>query len=321
MREPNFIYTMLGIIINPKSGKRRFRHQRRHLFQFLRRRHEPFTYRVTLYATHAIELARELVEKGYDRLLVLGGDGTLNEVVTGIMQAHISDALRARVQVGLMPRGTGNDYGRFWGLTRDFKKSLDNFFNGKATPVDVGRVTFERNGEEQHYYFINSLGFGVDPLCCMYADKLKPYIGSHHVNYLFGLIQAIRKQQIIPMKGYVDGQFVIDGGLFVMSLADGPYSGGGMKLNPTADPRDGVLNGMFIERPTFKMIMRALPTVFNGKLTEIDFVHSLVGQQIELQTKKHLLIECDGILHNFIGSCKVECLKHAIQFVTPKDFV
>ena len=81
---------MLGIIINPKSGKKAFRAQRIYLWNLLRKRHQPFAYRVTKYAGHAIELARELVEKGYDELLVLGGDGTLSEAVNGIMRAEIS---------------------------------------------------------------------------------------------------------------------------------------------------------------------------------------------------------------------------------------
>ena len=108
---------MLGIIINPKSGKKAFRAQRIYLWNLLRKRHQPFAYRVTKYAGHAIELARELVEKGYDELLVLGGDGTLSEAVNGIMRAEISAEQRATIRLGLMPRGTGNDWARYWSLT------------------------------------------------------------------------------------------------------------------------------------------------------------------------------------------------------------
>ena len=94
---------MLGIIINPKSGKRAFRAQRVYLWRLLRKRHLPFAYRVTKYPKHAIELARELAEKGYDEILVLGGDGTLSETINGIMRAVISPEKRAQIQVGLMP--------------------------------------------------------------------------------------------------------------------------------------------------------------------------------------------------------------------------
>ena len=85
---------MLGIIINPKSGKKAFRRQRLYLWKLLKKRHEPFTYRVTKYAGHAIELARELVETGHDQILVLGGDGTVSETINGIMTATITDEQR-----------------------------------------------------------------------------------------------------------------------------------------------------------------------------------------------------------------------------------
>ena len=141
---------MLGIIINPKSGKRAFRRQRIYLWKLLRKRREPFVYRVTKYAEHAIELGRELVERGCDEILVLGGDGTLSEVINGIMRADIPEEQRAKISFGIMPRGTGNDWGRFWGLTKDFKKSLDRFFNGEKQPLDVGCITYWRNGIVHH---------------------------------------------------------------------------------------------------------------------------------------------------------------------------
>ena len=83
---------MLGIIINPKSGKKAFRKQRLYLWKLLKARRQPFTYRVTKYAGHAIELGRELVEeKGCTQILILGGDGTISEVINGIMRANLTD--------------------------------------------------------------------------------------------------------------------------------------------------------------------------------------------------------------------------------------
>ena len=200
---------MLGIIINPKSGKKAFRAQRIYLWKLLRRRHQPFAYRVTKYAGHAIELARELVEKGYDEILILGGDGTLSEAINGIMRSTLTPKERAKIQVGLMPRGTGNDWGRYWNLDKRFKESLRRFFEGEGHPIDIGCVTYWRNNIEHHRYFINSVGFGVDPLCCQKAEKLKYYIGSHHVNYVFGLIAAIIQHKAQHMILTVDGKVAV----------------------------------------------------------------------------------------------------------------
>lgn len=305
---------MLGIIINPKSGKSIFRAQRIYLWRLLRKRHQPFAYRVTKYASHAIELARELVEKGYNEILVLGGDGTLSETINGIMRADISPETRAQIQVGLMPRGTGNDWGRYWNLTKNHKESLRRFFEGSGHPIDIGCVTYWRNNIEHHRYFINSVGFGVDPLCASKADVLKYYIGSHRVNYLFGLIGAIVQHKSQHMTLTVDGKEAVNDLLYTMNIGNGPYSGGGIRQNPEADPADGVFHTMFIKKPTFKQILKALPKLYNGRLTELPFVYPLCGKEIGINYRKHILFEADGILENIIGPCKVTCIHHALQF-------
>lgn len=305
---------MLGIIINPKSGKRAFRAQRLYLWRLLKERHLPFTYRVTKYANHAIELARELVENGYDEILVLGGDGTLSETLNGIMRANISDEQRAKISIGLMPRGTGNDWGRYWHLTRNYRDALNRFFNGTSHPIDVGCLTYYRNGVEHHRYFINSIGFGIDSLCCKLATDLKPYIGSHHVNYFFGLLLALCTHKATKMQLVSDGKVIVDGLLFTMNIANGPYSGGGIQQNPTADPTDGVFQSIFVETPTFRDILHAVPRLFNGKLTELGFVHSFAGKEVLINTRTHQRIEADGILLDFMAPCSVRCIRHAVQF-------
>ena len=303
---------MLGIIINPKSGKRAFRRERSYLWKLLRQRREPFVYRVTKYAEHAIELGRELVERGCDEILVLGGDGTLSEVINGIMRADIPAEQRSQICFGLMPRGTGNDWGRFWGLTNDYKKSLDRFFNGEKQPLDVGCVTYWRNGIVHRRYFINSVGFGVDPLTCQWATTLKYYIGSHHVNYFFALLAAVCVHKSQKIELIVDGKTIVNDMLFTMNIGNGPFSGGGIKQNPDADPRDGVFHSIFVQTPTFRQVLKAIPRLFDGRLTDLDFVHSFVGKEVEVNTRKHLMFEADGILENVMGPCRITCLHNAL---------
>lgn len=306
---------MLGVIINPKSGKRAYRRQRMYLWNTLRERNIPFEFRVTKYPTHAIELARELVEEyGCREILVIGGDGTLSETVNGLMRADLSPEERSTIQLGLMPRGTGNDWGRYWNLTKNYRQAIDRFLKGQGHPLDVGCVTYWRNHIEHHRYFINSVGFGVDPLCCMKAEKLKYYLGSHHVNYLFGLIGAVVAQKPIPMQLVVDGKVLVDEPLFTMNIGNGPFSGGGIKQNPDADPTDGIFDAMYVGKPTFMQIIKALPNLFNGRLTELPFIHAVKGKTIRLETIEHLLFEGDGILMNIMGPCEVSCIHHALQF-------
>ena len=309
---------MLGIIINPKSGKKAFRKQRLYLWKLLKARRQPFTYRVTKYAGHAIELGRELVEeKGCTQILILGGDGTISEVINGIMRANLTDEQRKQIQFGIMPRGTGNDFARHWGLNKDFKRSLDIFFQGHNKPIDVGCVTYWRNNIEHHRYFINSLGFGIEPMCCRYADKLKYYIGSHHINYFFALIYSLFKYKNPHLRLDANGETIVEGKMFVTSVANGSFVGGGMKLNPDADPCDGVLHSMFLTPQSFKEFCQAVPRLFDGRLHELSFIHPVVADNLLLHTKQYQSFEADGVVMDVTGPCKVTCMKGALQMIVP----
>lgn len=306
---------MLGIIINPMSGTRAFRLQRLYLWRLLKQRHEPFRYCVTKYENHALEIARDLVEAGYDELLVIGGDGTFSEVINGVMMAAVNPIDKQKIRLGLMPRGTGNDWGRYWNLNRsDWKQAIERFFSGEDHPLDVGCLTYWRNGVEEKRYFVNSIGFGVDSLCCSYAEKLKKYVGSHASNYFFGLLRAITALKPIHIRLEADGQLIADDKLFTMTIANGPFSGGGIQLNPTANPTDGIFQGMFLRPVTFSNVREAVPVLFNGKITDLDFVYTFEGREFVINSRAYFMVECDGILQHFMGPCKVTCIHHALNF-------
>lgn len=316
---------MLGIIINPKSGKKAFLRQRYYLFELLEQKQIEYVYRVTKYAGHATELARELAEQGVRDFLILGGDGTISEAVNGLMKAEVDD--RENIRFGIMPRGTGNDFARFWNLDKNYRKSLDRFFSGKPQPIDVGCLTYHRNGDECRRYFINSVGFGVDSKTLALTHVLKYYFGSHRLLYVIALIVAVcrHKSQMLCLS--TDRGLEVADKLFTMNIGNGPFSGGGIRQNPTADPRDGFFNAMFIKTPTLKQILQAVPHIFDGKLMDLDFVHKYEAEKVvmdvpDVDSSKHcgqklnvLPFEADGILVEACTPFVVECLPHALQII------
>ncbi|MBR1480384.1 MAG: diacylglycerol kinase family lipid kinase [Paludibacteraceae bacterium] len=307
--------SVLTVLTNPTSGKRRYRKQQRALAAALESRGIRYRVVATLYAGHAIELARQAVEAGSECVLVVGGDGTLSEAVNGVMTARVPEEQRRRVSLGLIPCGTGNDWGRYWQLTRDGEKAIARFLDGEEHPIDVGCVTYLRNGEAHRRYFINSVGFGVDSMCCARAEVLKYYMGSHALNYFIALLMSLRHQQPIAARISADGQTVTDSAMFTMNIGNGPFSGGGIRQNPQADPSDGVFHAMCANRPTLSQVRKAIPRLFDGRLLEMDFIHSFTGQEVEVQVADdaHLRIEADGIVSHFSGSCRVTCLHHALN--------
>ena len=303
-----------AIIINPKSGKRKFREQRKYLFLTLKHAGIKFEHRITQFAGHATKIAKLQAERGFKNFVVVGGDGTLSEAINGIFSANIKQT--SDLKIALIPRGTGNDWGRFWGLTRNYKHSIDIFLHCKTQFIDIGKVDFKLEGESVSHYCINSVGLGLDAAVAHNTNRMKRYVGSHSFLYTIALLFAVfsyraHKVFITSKERNITDQ------MFTMNIANGCYSGGGMKQNPNALPYDGLLDVMMAKKPTFVDIIGALMRVFNGKLLEHPVIESFQTQSLQVQCDKNALMEADGIIVNGASPYKISILPNAIQMIVP----
>lgn len=303
-----------AIIINPKSGKKKFRQQRKYLFLALKHAGIIFDYRVTKFAGHAIKIARYFAEKNYQNFLILGGDGTLSEVINGIFSANIEDT--STIKFAIIPRGTGNDWGRFWGLTRNYQQSIDIFLTGKTKSIDIGKVEYEMEGSKESHFFINSIGLGLDAAVVNLTHRLKEIFGSHSFLYTVSLLGAVFTHRARKVKIYSTERNISDN-MFTMNIANGCYSGGGMKQTPNALPYDGLLDVMMAKKPNFFDIISALMRLFNGKLLEHPIIESFQSQNLLVQCDKNVLMEADGIIVNGASPFKISILPNAIQMIVP----
>jgi len=303
---------MWGIIINPKSGKKALRKQLNYLSRILAERQIAHEQYFTKYAGHATEIARELVESGIRKILILGGDGTFSEIINGIFSAKNVDT--QEITLALIPRGTGNDWGRFWNLTRNYKDSIHVFLEGKRQMIDVGVAEYYRNRELQRHYFINSIGFGLDHRVVHETHRLKYYLGSHAGLYFWALLKAVftfRSQTMTIQTA--ENEYT--GPIFTINIGNGPYSGGGMKQNPAAIPTDGFFDAMFVFKPSFKDVLKAIPLLFNGKLTQLPIVKTLHTPRIDILTDDYLPFEADGIEEHAQGPYSIRVLPLAVGMI------
>jgi len=303
-----------AVIINPKSGKKKFRQQRKYLFLTLKHAGIRFESKVTKFAGHAAKIAKLFAEQHYQNFMVLGGDGTLHEVINGIFSANIAHT--HPLKIALIPRGTGNDWGRFWGLTRDYKHSIDIFLKGNTRLIDIGKVMYSVEGEAQTCFFINSIGFGLDALVAKITNKLKQYIGSHSFIYTFATLLSVfsyRASTVIieSEKGSLERKMI------AVKVANGSYSGGGMQLTPHALPYDGLLDVMIARKPGFLDVMSALPRLFNGKLLEHRIIKSFQTTNLNVTCHTNVLMEADGIIINGESPYTISIIRDAIKMVIP----
>lgn len=305
-----------AVIINLKSGKKNFRVQMNYLFKQLEKAGIEYEHRTTQFAGHAVLIARNFAKNNFYNFLIVGGDGTLSEVINGIFGAGIQH--QHKLKIALIPRGTGNDWARFWGLTRDYKHSIKIFLEGKSKSIDIGRADFLLEGESQSRFFINSIGFGLDATVAHNTNRLKRYVGSHALLYLIALVWAVFKFKPKPAKlNAVEKQ--IEDVLFTMNIANGCYSGGGMKQNPDALPFDGLFDVMMARTPSFKDIITALPLVFNGKILQHPVIESFRTSELSLSTQNGNYFEADGIVVHYAPPVSIKILPGAIQMIVPQN--
>ncbi|MBN2767438.1 MAG: diacylglycerol kinase family lipid kinase [Paludibacteraceae bacterium] len=303
-----------AIIINPKSGKKKFRKQRKYLFETLKNNEVEFDYRVTRFAGHASKIASAFVEQGYKNIMILGGDGTTSEVINGIFSANIEKT--DDLNIALIPRGTGNDWGRFWGLTADYKKSTEVFLKGKTQLIDVGKVEYDMEGKMEAHYFINSIGLGLDAAVVNLTHRLKEVVGSHSFLYSAALLMAVFSYRPHKLKIH-SKEKTLSHGMFTMNIANGCYSGGGLKQNPYALPYDGLLDVMIARTPRFTDIVGALAYLFRGKLLKHPIIESFRTRELLIQCDKNALMEADGIIVHGFSPFKVKILPNAINMIVP----
>ena len=211
-----------AVIINPKAGKKRLRRDWVKMYRTLKRAEIEFQVWTTEYAGHAIEIARHLVERGYRNLLIVGGDGTINEVVNGIYMSHIED--KNQVSIALFPYGTGNDWARYWGLYKSKRKMSERFYERNRVKVDLGCITYYVDGEERKRYFLNGLGVGFDAQVCQVTDRMKRIYGGHSWVYTLSLLIAVFKWKPTKMQLVYDDEAIEDD-VFTIAVAKPEHPG------------------------------------------------------------------------------------------------
>lgn len=263
---------------------------------------------------HARELAVDVLKKGYTRLAVMGGDGTFSEVIDGLMKSKEN---LSNILVGLIPFGTGNDWGRYWKLDRNIDKSISVLANGVPTAVDVGKINYSVGEKPVTRYFINAYGLGFDAKVLELTNNLQHTFKGASWTYTLALFLTLFKHRSQVMEYEFDGGKTFKGLSYTASMGNGCYTGGGIKQTPEAVPNDGLLDIMVVENLNLVKILKAVKLLFTGRLLEHDSVHLFKSKNVVARSAKPIISEVDGILQEFTNEIRVELLPKQINFITP----
>lgn len=264
------------VIFNPAAGRGRAKKLQDRLIRLLETHPGTVSVQITRAAGHARELAAQFKDRGIT-VIAAGGDGTIHEVVNGLAGGNCT--------LGVIPIGSGNDFVKMLNLPPDIPGVIAVIQRRKTMRIDLGRA----NGE----YFPNSMGVGFDADVVVESKKIQHLKGFWL--YLAAVLKKLMTFRNRPVRLTFDGQ-VLEQSVFLITVGNGQYVGGGFRITPLARLDDGLLDVCVLRGLTLPETLRYLPRVIRGQHLDLPQVTYFNATSIMVESALPLPLQLDGEL-------------------------
>ncbi len=279
------------VIVNPNAGRRRGKKDWGKISSLLDQAGLTYKAVFTLSPRHAIEIAVSHIEEGFKKIIVVGGDGTMNEVVNGIfMQKRYPTP---EISLGMITVGTGNDWGRMFGIPRDYEQAISTIKMNNGFIQDAGVVKYYSGSNEYRRYFVNIAGIGFDALVVSKTNKLKEAGKGGSWAYLKSILTSLLKYRHTQTTIKIDST-EIRNNIFNISIGICKYNGGGMMALPDAVPDDGLFDITVINKIKKHDVILNIKRLYNGTINKHPMVETYRGKSIYIDSKPLIHLETDG---------------------------
>ena len=272
----------------------------------------------TEHKCHATELTVSAINAGYRHIIVVGGDGTLHEVVNGLfIQKSVEPS---DVTIAVIAVGTGNDWIRMFGIPTRYSEAIRAIKEGYTFLQDVAAVEYEESMYRQMRYAANVAGAGFDAavIKCLQQMRSKGMKGKS--SYLRALVKTFFKYKSTGAKIWVDDRLVYNNILLSMAVGVGKYNGGGIQQLPEAVADDGLLDITIIRPLHWWNIIFRLKRLFNGNIYTIGHVLHAQGKHIRVESSPEIRLEIDGELYG-VSPLVVRNVHREVRVIVNRSFL
>lgn len=293
-KKENLILGKWLVVINPNAGSRKGEKDWPKIKKLLSGQGFVFDVVFTKSRLHAIKLTSDKISEGYRKIIVIGGDGTLNEVTNGIFLQDT--CVSSEVIVGLIPVGTGNDWGRTYSLPGKYADAIGVIKKGHLYRQDAGKVSYHDEEGEHLRYFINVSGMGYDALVARKTNRMKDKGRGSPMVYIYNIFAGLFQYKYTSYNIVVDGEEMFNGRVLSMNVGICKYNGGGLKQLPNAIPDDGLLDVTVIKATSRLNIFKHIGKLYDGSFIKLRFVETYRGKtcQIISNPEGTIFMEADG---------------------------
>lgn len=240
----------------------------------------------------AVLFAKNAVAEKTRLLVCVGGDGTLNEVVNGIMMHEKS--IRSDVTLGFIPNGTGCDFVRTVSIPKDIEQAVDLVVSGSVRRIDLGVLVFQdQQGHDRCRFFHNIASFGLGGEVAQRVNRTTKALGPF-VSFMWATLISIFLYGKKRIQISVDNDYKKEIVIWNVAAANGQYHGGGMWVAPDASVCDDLLNVTIIGDLTIPEVFLNLSKLYNGRIYDINKVITLKGKKVAAISDDKVLLEVDG---------------------------
>lgn len=284
--------TKIFFIVNPVSAGRKTLKEWPGYENHLKEKGYKFDWIFTEYPEHATNITREVLKSGYDLIVSVGGDGTMNEVINGFFEN--GKIINADAKLAVFARGTGCDFIRSFGIKKGFENFVKILEKNEVQKLDVGKVNFLHNsGQSVTKYFLNISDVGLGGETTRRVNKTKKHLKGF-LAFLIGAMLTILKYRNKTIKLEIDGELVRNERINSVIVANAKYFGGGMYISPNSEVNDGLLDIIVIGDFKTLELIRDFHLIYNGKHLTHQKIRHYKARKVKITSEPVALLEFDG---------------------------
>ena len=295
------------LIANPIAGNGKFSKRWDKIKKALKTNNIPFSFAFTKHSKHEVELVQIAIQQGFRKIISVGGDGTLHNVVNGIMTQRYTKT--SNITVAVIPIGTGNDWVKTYNIPKNIEKAVDLIQQKKTVFQDIG---FLELSDGKSAYFNNVAGLGYDGYVVNKTNKLKRF-GS--IAYLLGGIAGLFFYKNSTFKIELENE-TLETKCLMALFGICKYSGGGMQLTNYKNASDGLFDITVAKNLTLLDLLLNLGKLYSGKIVNHKKVTTYTSKKLKITplSSDKPFIQADGELIGK-GTIEVSLLEKAILFI------
>lgn len=300
-----------GVIYNPKAGTRKAKKRWKAIKEYMDSKNVAYDYVQSEGFGSVERLARILANNGYRTIVVVGGDGALNDAINGIMTSNAEN--KTDIAIGIIPNGIGNDFAEYWMNDLDYKKAVNCVINNRRKKIDVGYCRYYDEEKHEYRFFLNAVNIGLGAQIVKTTDQAKRFWGVKFLSYLTAFFFLAFERKLYRSHLKINGEHIRGR---IMTICVGNASGYGQ--TPSAVPYNGWLDVSIIYRPQALQVISGMWMLIQGRILNHKVVKSYRTKKVLILRARNALVDLDGRLLPKYFPIEIGVKPEAITLIIPQ---